>query len=94
MQTVPHPTKEQVRAYMHQRGRAHRPPPAPDEIRRQLGWDWPCPHYAYGSMDGIFAPSILPASPHYLILPGTIVQLTALMAVEWLFLASGFSRSR
>lgn len=33
-----HPTKEQVRAYMAQRERAHRPPPTPEEIRRQLGW--------------------------------------------------------
>ncbi len=33
-----HPTKEQVRAYMAERETARRPPPAPDEIRRQLGW--------------------------------------------------------
>ena len=33
-----HPTKEQVRAYMAGRELAHRPPPAPEEIRRQLGW--------------------------------------------------------
>ena len=32
------PTKEQVRAYMTQREGARRPPPAPEEIRRQLGW--------------------------------------------------------
>lgn len=32
------PTKEQVRAYMHARGRARKPPPPPAEIRRQLGW--------------------------------------------------------
>jgi hypothetical protein len=35
---VTHPTKEQVRAYMASRGRAHRPPPTPEDIRRQLGW--------------------------------------------------------
>lgn len=35
---IVHPTKEQVRAYMAQRERARRPPPAPEEIRRQLGW--------------------------------------------------------
>ena len=33
-----HPAKEQVRAYMAGRGAARRPPPAPEEIRRQLGW--------------------------------------------------------
>jgi hypothetical protein len=35
---VTQPTKEQVRAYMARRERAHRPPPAPEDIRRQLGW--------------------------------------------------------
>jgi hypothetical protein len=35
---VTHPTKEQVRAYMLARGHEHRPPPAPEEIRHQLGW--------------------------------------------------------
>jgi hypothetical protein len=35
---VTHPTKEQVRAYMIAREHAHRPPPAPEEIRRQLNW--------------------------------------------------------
>lgn len=87
MQTAQHPTKEQVRAYMHQRGLAHRPPPAPDEIRRQLGWDWPC-------QDSVNTVTILPAGPFCLFLPGTLAQLTALMAVEWLFLAAGYSRSR
>lgn len=35
---ITHPTKEQVRAYMVAREAARRPPPAPEEIRRQLGW--------------------------------------------------------
>jgi hypothetical protein len=35
---ITHPTKEQVRAYMATRELARRPPPAPEEIRRQLGW--------------------------------------------------------
>jgi hypothetical protein len=37
------PTKEQVRAYMASRERAGRPPPAPEDIRRQLGWSLPPP---------------------------------------------------
>lgn len=86
MLTGTHPTKEQVRAYMHRRGQAHRPPPAPDEIRRQLGWNWPCQDSA--------AYTLIPASPHCLLLPGTIAQLSALLAVEWLFLAAGCRRSR
>jgi hypothetical protein len=35
---ITQPTKEQVRAYMARRERARRPPPAPEDIRRQLGW--------------------------------------------------------
>jgi hypothetical protein len=35
---ITQPTKEQVRAYMLAREGARRPPPAPEEIRRQLGW--------------------------------------------------------
>lgn len=35
---VTHPTKEQVRAYMLAREHDLRPPPPPDEIRRQLDW--------------------------------------------------------
>lgn len=35
---ITHPTKEQVRAYMAARESARRPPPSPEEIRRQLGW--------------------------------------------------------
>jgi hypothetical protein len=33
-----HPTKQEVREYMERRVEAHKPPPAMDEIRRQLGW--------------------------------------------------------
>jgi len=33
------PTKEQVREYMNQRAAEHKPPPTPEEIRRQMGWD-------------------------------------------------------
>ncbi|WP_254451884.1 hypothetical protein [Duganella vulcania] len=80
MTATSHPSKEQVRAYMHQRECDRRPPPTPDEIRRQLGW-----HYC--SYD-----NIVPAASSIL-LPGTIAQLAALMAVEWCFRAAGISRS-
>lgn len=33
------PTKEQVREWQQQRPNDHTPPPSPEEIRRQLGWD-------------------------------------------------------
>ncbi len=76
MHHITHPTKEQVRAYMQQREADRRPPPTPDEIRRQLGW--------------IKAP--VPASgTQSLFFPAEIAQLAALMAVEWLFRANGFS---
>ncbi|MES2743405.1 MAG: hypothetical protein V4754_20995 [Pseudomonadota bacterium] len=38
MDRTTQPSKEQVRAYMHQRERQHSPPPPPHEIRRLLGW--------------------------------------------------------
>jgi hypothetical protein len=37
-QTSSRPTNEQVRSWMQQRQADRSPPPAPDEIRRQLGW--------------------------------------------------------
>jgi hypothetical protein len=84
------PTKEQVRAYMRQRQRAfdRRPPPAPHEIRRQLGW-----HCSATDTDTTPAdfPRLASASP--LFFPGTIARLAALLAVEWCFLAAGIDRS-
>ncbi|SFU69432.1 hypothetical protein [Pseudoduganella namucuonensis] len=80
MHSVPNPTKEQVRAYMRQRGRTQMPPPSPAEIRRQLGW---C-----HEKDAPFL--VFPSPQLVLILPGTMAQLSALMAVEWMFVASGF----
>ena len=38
MATFTHPTKHVVRAYLERRSRDPRPPPSPEEIRRQLGW--------------------------------------------------------
>ncbi|WP_229207722.1 MULTISPECIES: hypothetical protein [unclassified Duganella] len=76
------PTKEQVRAYMQQRQRefCRRPPPVPEEIRRQLGWHCSASQAEYFPTSTLF-------------LPGTIAQLAALMAVEWCFLAAGAGRS-
>jgi hypothetical protein len=39
MTTTTHPTKEAVREYMGRRTWSRDPPPTPEEIRRQLGWD-------------------------------------------------------
>lgn len=109
MQPILHPTKEQVRAYMHLREFDRRPPPMPDEIRRQLGW-----HSAsdadsdsdadragavyrtvcgYAGCNSSFSFSPVPAGSS-LLFPGTIAQLATLLAVEWCFLAAGISRSR
>lgn len=85
MHSVPHPSKEQVRAYMLQRHHARLPPPSPDEIRRQLGWD--CRNC---NIDPCL---VFPSPGLALFLPGSMAQLSALMTVEWLFRAAGFSRS-
>lgn len=37
--TKEQPTKDQVRAFLKSRQKAHKPPPPIAEIRRQLGWD-------------------------------------------------------
>ena len=33
------PTKEQLREWQQKNRDAHRPPPSPEEARRELGWD-------------------------------------------------------
>jgi hypothetical protein len=38
MTTFTHPPKQLVRAYLERRSRDPKPPPSPEEIRRQLGW--------------------------------------------------------
>lgn len=38
MATFTHPPKHMVRAYLERRSRDPKPPPSPEEIRRQLGW--------------------------------------------------------
>lgn len=38
MPTTSHPPKHLVREYLERRVRETQPPPAPEEVRRQLGW--------------------------------------------------------
>ncbi len=38
MTQTTHPSKYAVRAYLERRSHEVKPPPTPDEIRRQLGW--------------------------------------------------------
>ena len=38
MTQTTHPSKYLVRAYLERRSQEVKPPPTPDEIRRQLGW--------------------------------------------------------
>ncbi len=33
-----HPPKQAIRDYLDRRKQQHKPPPTPEEIRRQLGW--------------------------------------------------------
>lgn len=39
MTQTTHPSKEQARLWLQQRTLSRLPPPAPAEIRRQLGWE-------------------------------------------------------
>jgi hypothetical protein len=43
MDDVKHPLKHLVRVYLMRRSRESTPPPAPEEIRRLLGWGVPMP---------------------------------------------------
>jgi hypothetical protein len=38
MTATKHPPKHLVREYLERRAREQKPPPTPEEIRRQLGW--------------------------------------------------------
>lgn len=66
------PTKEQVRAYMAAREAAHRPPPAPHEIRRQLNW-----RIEPSANDRVLVQLCL--------MPSAYGQLAARIAIDWLF---------
>lgn len=81
MHQMSHPTKEQVRAYMQQRESARRPPPAPAEIRRQLGWSRTLQDEPLCLCGQLFLPSM-------------IGQLAALLALQWLFRAATFNHLR
>jgi hypothetical protein len=39
MPSTTHPSKEQVRQWMAERKERAAPPPSPEEVRRQLGWE-------------------------------------------------------
>lgn len=66
---VTQPTKEEVRAYMAHRERARRPPPAPEDIRRQLGWKLAPPEATCALID-------------MCLLPATLAQLAARAALD------------
>ena len=93
MHQVTHPTKEQVRAYMRQRELAHRPPPAPAEIRRQLSWQlsWSGTDLPGSSQcrQGADFPSVAAPGSQCLFLPETIGRLAVLLLLEWSMHAAG-----
>ena len=45
MATINQPTKHSVRAYLERRAHDPKPPPTPEEIRRQLGWGLMLPDF-------------------------------------------------
>ena len=77
---ITHPTKEQVRAYMARRESAPCPPPAPDEIRRELGWRL-APVHDEPMHDE-------PVLLQFCLLPSTYGQLTAQLVLDWLLAPS------
>lgn len=66
------PTKEQVRAYMAAREAERRPPPSPEEIRRQLNW-----RIAPSDEDRVLV--------QFCLIPSTFGQLAARIAIDLLF---------
>ena len=52
MTTITYPPKDLVRAYLAQRLRERRPPPAPEEIRRRLGWVMLLPELKFATTSG------------------------------------------
>ncbi len=68
---ITQPTKEQVRAYMAARELARRPPPAPEEIRRQLGWR-------------LDAPAAEAQYTRFCLIPATCGQIATRLAFDWL----------
>jgi hypothetical protein len=72
---ITQPTKEQVRAYMARRELAHRPPPPPAEIRRELGW-------------GLKPSTDDCALVQFYLLPSACTQLAAQVLLNWIFASS------
>ena len=79
MRTASHPSKEQVRAYMRGREHALRPPPPPDEIRRQLAW---CCVDAFPCTCLTATPAGVAAQGWHL--SADMARLSTLMAIAWL----------
>ena len=78
----PHPSKEEVRAYMERRKRTRQPPPAPADIRRELGWH-------SGARTAVAAVSEAPAAwgwlpaTHPAALSALVTQLAAATLLAW-----------
>ncbi len=80
MHSMSHPSKEQVRAYMRRREHAVLPPPAPEEIRRQLAW----------SRIEAPAASVAAQSWH---LSAEMARLGTLLTIAW-FMRSGVAHRK
>lgn len=99
MDPRPHPSKEEVRAWMARRGRTGLPPPAPDEIRRELGWHLlpaaapPSPSHGLPKARSTATPVAQPVALPPM-LPLLFAELAALTAVAWCWLALHQSAER
>lgn len=80
--SYPHPSKEEVRAYMERRKRTRQPPPAPAEIRRELGWH-------SGARTAAVPVSVAPTAWGWLpavfptAFPGFLTELAAATVLAW-----------
>ncbi len=99
MHRTTHPSKEQVRAYMHQREGQRSPPPPPHEIRRLLGWATVAagpPPTAGGATPRAAGHSSAPATLDWtapsLPFPLTLGQWSLWLALQWMRCADGLWR--
>ncbi len=77
----PHPSKEDVRAWLVRRGHTAAPPPAPDEIRRELGWSLAPSRDPAGCLP-VFFPVLCTG-----VFPLVLTEWAALTAFAWYCLA-------
>ncbi len=79
----PHPSKEEVRAYMLRRGQTRQPPPAPADIRRELNWH-AAGHAPAPSPNAALPGCSAPRPPYFTpLVPAFLAELAAFTVLAW-----------